>query len=188
MKLSVDRLFGERTEAEQSADDPAAVALEEAKALRNSMPRKGRKLGPLLKEDVERFEDEGGTVVDDNDDEFENRVLEPIKLYEILKVGMTDPLPPVRHPLSQDLHDKKGTDYGTPEDPFANVRGATDFGLPAPMGAFIAMNDCMQRIKSFCKNNKLENESLDNSLRDMAVYSLIGLVLWEEEENENGSK
>ena len=106
----------------------------------------------------------------------------------------TQPYIPERHPLSDrfhkllveigDLHDKKQKDYGTPQDPFANVRGATEFGLPASMGAFIAMNDIMSRIKSFCANGRLENEPLDNSLRDMAVYSLIALVLWEEENGE----
>ena len=101
-----------------------------------------------------------------------------------------------RHPLSArfhqllkeigELHDKKQKDYGTDNDPFANVRGATEFGLPAPMGAFIAMSDIMSRIKSFCVNGRLENEPLDNALRDMAVYSLIALVLHEEENGKVG--
>lgn len=106
-------------------------------------------------------------------------------------VSSTSYLPEGRHPLSArfhqllkeigELHDKKGADYGTKEDPFANVRGATEFGLPASMGAFIAMSDIMSRIKSFCVNGRLENEPLDNALKDMAVYSLIALVLHEEE-------
>lgn len=97
-----------------------------------------------------------------------------------------------RHPLSErfhellkevgKIHDKKQNDYGTPNDPYANVRGATEFGLPAPMGSFIAMSDIMSRIKSFCVNGRLENEPLENALKDMAVYSLIALVLYEEEE------
>lgn len=101
----------------------------------------------------------------------------------------------LRHPLSVrfhvllkeigELHDKKQKDYGTADDPFANVRGATEFGLPASMGAFIAMSDIMTRIKSFCVNGRLENEPLDNALRDMAVYSLIALVLHEEENGKN---
>jgi len=131
-------------------------------------------------EDIERFEDEGGA--------FSEEIFErPVDAW----VSITSSFIPDRHPLSQrfhellkeigELHDKKQKDYGTANDPFANVRGATEFGLSAPMGAFIAMNDCMQRVKSFCKNGKLENEPLDNALRDMAVYSLIALVLWEEE-------
>jgi len=104
----------------------------------------------------------------------------------------------LRHPLSErfhqilkevgELHDKKQKDYGTKDDPFANVRGATEFGLPASMGAFIAMSDIMQRIKSFCANGRLENEPLDNALRDMAVYSIIALVLWEEENIEKNDE
>jgi hypothetical protein len=109
--------------------------------------------------------------------------------------SMTQPYD-TRHPLSArfhallkevgELHDKKQKDYGTASDPFANVRGATKFGLPAPMGAFIAMGDIMSRIESFCINGRLENEPLDNALKDMAVYSLIALVLHEEENGKVG--
>ena len=102
-----------------------------------------------------------------------------------------------RHPLSQrfhellkeigELHDKKQKDYGTADDPFANVRGATEFGLPAAMGAFIAMSDIMTRIKSWCKNGSVENDTIEDSLKDMAVYSLIAYVLLEEEQEANGN-
>lgn len=98
-----------------------------------------------------------------------------------------------RHPLSArfheileelgELHDRKQKDYGTLDDPFANVRGATEFGIPSYMGAFIAMNDCMQRIKSFSQKGNLEFGSVDNALRDLAVYSIIALVLFEEDQN-----
>jgi len=100
--------------------------------------------------------------------------------------------PALRHPLSKrfhnilkelgELHDRKQKDYGTEDDPFANVRGAEEFGVPSYTGAFLAMNDCMQRIKAFSKNGNLEFESVDNALRDLAVYSIIGLVLYEESE------
>jgi hypothetical protein len=105
--------------------------------------------------------------------------------------NLTQSAKPERHPSSErfhqllkeigELHDKKQKDYGTPEDPFANVRGATEFGLPAPMGAFLAMKDCMQKITALVRNGRLENEPVDNVLKDMAVFSLIGLVLYEEE-------
>lgn len=143
-------------------------------------------------EDVQKMKELLSLEAKDGFSLEETEVLErPIQAI----VSTTSPLAPNRHPLSArfhmllkeigDLHDKKQKDYGTAEDPFANVRGATEFGLPAPMGAFIAMSDIMSRIKSFCVNGRLENEPLDNALRDMAVYSLIALILYEEENASN---
>lgn len=80
-----------------------------------------------------------------------------------------------------DLHDQKQADYGREGDPFANVRSSLDFGVPAWVGAMIRGNDKMSRIKSFIRNGNLKNESLEDSLRDLAVYSVIALVLFEQE-------
>lgn len=80
-----------------------------------------------------------------------------------------------------DLHDKKQLDYGTNEDPFANVRASADFGVKAWVGCMIRANDKMKRIKTFAKRGTLANESVRDSLMDLAVYSLIGLVLYDEE-------
>lgn len=80
-----------------------------------------------------------------------------------------------------ELHDKKQADYGSATDPFANVRSSVDFGVPAWVGAMIRGNDKISRIKSFIRNGRLENEALEDSLRDLAVYAIIALVLWEEE-------
>jgi len=66
-------------------------------------------------------------------------------------------------------------------DPFANVRSSRDFAVPAWVGAMIRGNDKISRIKSFIKKRRLENEALEDSLRDLAVYTIIALVLYEEE-------
>ena len=136
----------------------------------------------ILDPDEERFEDEGGAITEEWP--------MPTEEYTPPISGMS-PIETGRHPLATrfhellkeigELHDKKQKDYGIITDPYANVRGATEFGLPAPMGSFIAMSDIMSRIKSFCQNGSLENEPLENALKDMAVYSLIALVLYEEE-------
>lgn len=78
------------------------------------------------------------------------------------------------------LHCKKASDYGRGEDPFANVRASADFGVPVWVGVMIRANDKMHRIKSFLANGKLENESLEDSLLDLAAYALIALVLFRE--------
>lgn len=79
-----------------------------------------------------------------------------------------------------DLHDKKQKDYGTPADPFANVRASADFGIPAWVGSMVRANDKMVRIQKAAKGGQLSNEALEDSLRDLAVYAVIGLCLLEE--------
>lgn len=97
-----------------------------------------------------------------------------------------------RHPSSEsfhncleeiaDLHDKKQADYGTDEDPFANVRASEEFGIPAWKGAALRANDKMSRLKTFCNKGSLTNESVEDSLKDLAVYALIALVLFREKD------
>lgn len=80
------------------------------------------------------------------------------------------------------LHDKKQADYGREQDPFANVRAGVDFGVPAWVGCMVRANDKMRRIQTAAKGGELQNESLLDSLMDLAVYSLIAIILLEEEE------
>lgn len=81
------------------------------------------------------------------------------------------------------LHAKKQRDYGRSDDPFANVRAAEDFGIPGWVGAMIRANDKIRRLQTYAKTGSLANEGVRDSFLDLAVYSLIGLVLFEEEEN-----
>lgn len=80
------------------------------------------------------------------------------------------------------LHDKKQADYGRRTDPFANVLASADFGVPGWFGCMIRANDKMRRIQTAAQGNELRNESLVDSLMDLAVYSLIAIVLLGEEE------
>ena len=80
----------------------------------------------------------------------------------------------------QALHDKKAADYGQAGDPMANVRASEAFGIPAWIGVAVRMNDKVVRIQSFCQKGKLENESLEDSIMDIAVYSIMMLQLYRE--------
>jgi len=79
------------------------------------------------------------------------------------------------------LHDLKQEDYGTTEDPFANVRGSEDWGVEAWKGAMIRATDKVKRLQKYAREGKLANEGARDSFMDLAVYSLIALILWEEE-------
>jgi hypothetical protein len=79
-----------------------------------------------------------------------------------------------------ELHDQKQCDYGRENDPFSNVRASEDFGIPGWIGCMVRANDKMRRIQQFAKSSTLVNESVEDSLLDLAVYSLIALVLFRE--------
>jgi hypothetical protein len=109
-----------------------------------------------------------------------------------------------RHPLSQkfhdtlaemgELHDRKQADYGRPAtggdvgDPFANIRSITAFGLPAWAGSAVRMGDKMRRIEAAVRGQHLQNESVEDSFLDIAVYAIIGLILLRESSVEKTSK
>lgn len=79
-----------------------------------------------------------------------------------------------------DLHAKKSQDYGSDEDPLANIRAAEELGIQSWKGALLRLNDKVHRLKVYAKRGNLENESAEDSMRDIAVYAIIMLVLHEE--------
>lgn len=102
-----------------------------------------------------------------------------------------DMLKPKRHPASErfhallkemgDLHDKKQADYGRSNDPFANVRATEEWGQKAWVGALIRATDKMRRLQKVACGGTLLNEGARDSFMDLAVYAIIGLVLYDEE-------
>lgn len=79
-----------------------------------------------------------------------------------------------------DLHDKKQNDYGKDGDPLANVRAAEEWGVDSWVGAGIRMTDKIRRLQKAATGGTLKNESVEDSLRDIAVYAIIALILFEE--------
>lgn len=86
-----------------------------------------------------------------------------------------------------DIADAKRADYGNDEHPFANILQSEEFDVPAWLSAVIRLNDKVTRIKSFRRNGRLRNESLEDSLLDIANYALIALALLDEEGIPDGS-
>lgn len=83
-----------------------------------------------------------------------------------------------------DLHDLKQRDYGRGDDPFANVRASKEWGLPAWAGAMIRVDDKVRRLQNLIKNGQLSCESAVDSFKDIAVYAVIALCLYEEEQRD----
>lgn len=98
------------------------------------------------------------------------------------------------HPTSQaffdlcdalkEMHRRKSSDYGCPSgtDPLANIRnGARFVGIPDWKGAMVRLSDKVTRLATYNATGKLENESLEDNLFDLASYSLLALLLHREE-------
>lgn len=84
------------------------------------------------------------------------------------------------------MHDLKQQDYGRDSDPFANVRAIEEMGLPGWTGCVIRNNDKQKRLAKAVRDTltvgspQLANEGVRDTFLDQAVYSVIGLVLYEE--------
>jgi len=82
------------------------------------------------------------------------------------------------------LHDKKRKDYGKDTDPYANIRAGSQFiGVPDVVGCLMRMNDKMFRLSAWCHGSTMVNESVEDSLMDLAVYAIIALDLIREQNN-----
>jgi hypothetical protein len=85
------------------------------------------------------------------------------------------------------MHSRKSRDYGCPsgEDPLANIRNGAKFvGIPSWKGAMVRLSDKVTRLASYNVTGRLENESLEDNLFDLASYSLLALLLHREEHRE----
>jgi len=84
----------------------------------------------------------------------------------------------------KEMHRRKSRDYGCPsgEDPLANIRNGAKFvGIEPWRAAMVRLSDKVTRLASYCATGRLENESLEDSLADLASYSLLALLLHREE-------
>ena len=98
---------------------------------------------------------------------------------------------PARHPSSaafvrllnemQQLHESKSADYGSEEDPLANIRQGADFVCIEPWrGCMVRIADKVQRLRTYCRTGRLVHEGVIDTLKDLAAYSLLAIVFFEE--------
>jgi hypothetical protein len=101
------------------------------------------------------------------------------------------------HPTSQkyfdlldtlrDLHLSKSAGYGCPDgtDPLLNIRNGAKFvGIPAWQAAMVRLSDKVTRLATFNKTGRLSHESVTDNLLDLASYSLLALLLYDEDSGE----
>jgi hypothetical protein len=96
-----------------------------------------------------------------------------------------------RHPSSaafvrlleemQRLHESKSADYGSEEDPLANIRQGADFVSIEPWrGCMVRIADKVQRLRTYCRTGRLVHEGVRDTLLDLSAYSLLAIVLFDE--------
>jgi hypothetical protein len=101
------------------------------------------------------------------------------------------PMRPAKHPSStafvallqemQRLHESKSADYGSEDDPLANVRSGADFVNIEPWrGCMVRIADKVQRLRTYCRTGRLVHEGVRDTLLDLSAYSLLAIVLFDE--------
>ena len=85
-----------------------------------------------------------------------------------------------------DLHKAKDADYAGNE-PLSNFQICEQFGIPAWKGAAIRMADKWSRFISLMRKDgsEVKGKTIDDTLKDLAVYAVIVKVLREEAERED---
>lgn len=96
------------------------------------------------------------------------------------------------HELVQEmsrLHSKKNHDYAGIEKPLNNLKEVEGMGISAWIGVGVRISDKYTRMKNFIKNRKFEfkAESFKDTMMDMAVYALLCIILFEEEQKSKES-
>jgi hypothetical protein len=82
----------------------------------------------------------------------------------------------------KDLHDRKNADYSEEDDPLSNLRLCELFGIPAWKGVLVRISDKWSRVAQLASGREalVKDESVIDTLKDMAVYALLCIILFEE--------
>lgn len=79
------------------------------------------------------------------------------------------------------LHLSKSQDYGSDADPLANIRQGAEFvGIEPWRGCMVRIADKVQRLRTYCQTGRLVHEGVRDTLMDLAAYSLLAIVLFDE--------
>jgi len=80
------------------------------------------------------------------------------------------------------LHLRKTMDYGVDEDALSNIRQSADVvNMPAWAGCILRISDKMHRLKAYFRRGKCEFDGVEDTLKDIACYAAIALVLHREQ-------
>ena len=86
-----------------------------------------------------------------------------------------------------ELTSRKNSDYAGADDAFRNFRESEGFGISVPKAVMVRISDKWSRIKNLIdKPGKVADESITDTILDLAVYSII-LKLTLDEQNQKSN-
>jgi len=81
------------------------------------------------------------------------------------------------------IHERKSMDYDGPDNPLASMRGAERFGISPWVGVMRRIDEKWGRaVNMVTAPAATVDEAMVDTLKDIAVYAMIAIVLKEEEE------
>ena len=81
----------------------------------------------------------------------------------------------------RELRASKGHDYAETTDPLSNLRMAKNLGISPLDGVLVRMSDKWSRLCQLRRGKSPKHESLRDTLIDNAVYSLLAVLLLDEQ-------
>lgn len=81
------------------------------------------------------------------------------------------------------IQERKSADYGG-ENPIGNFMEAEKLGVEPFVGVLVRMSDKWSRLCRFARSKslKVKDEKITDTLLDLAVYSLLAIIVFEEKE------
>lgn len=81
-----------------------------------------------------------------------------------------------------ELHSRKNHDYAGRGTPLRNFYKCKDMGIDPFTGVMVRLTDKWSRLESFMEQGNLEvrDESVEDTLMDNAIYSLLAILLLRE--------
>lgn len=81
-----------------------------------------------------------------------------------------------------ELHSRKNHDYAKTDEPLSNFHRSRALGIEPWRGVLVRMSDKWSRLEQLASGKTPKNESMRDNLLDLAIYSLIDILLLEDAE------
>ena len=75
------------------------------------------------------------------------------------------------------LHVDKSLQYGTNEDPYANIRRSEEFGLKPWVYCAVECGNCLKRLENIAKGRNVEDPI--NAFNDLATWAILSRLFFE---------
>jgi hypothetical protein len=109
---------------------------------------------------------------------------------DLVALFSLQPAPPPMHPKSAEfceildemkaMHIAKSADYGLDTDPLHNLRKSEAFGVEPWLATLVRLGDKVTRAETYAQKRSLRNEGFEDTMLDLACYSILVLILFRE--------